>query len=130
MSKRDAMLAIVDKHLDSEKFRQTHWQGTFYDYLDMAIANPKTARNAYQRIYDMILHFGTRRYSYLKHDYVHYNFFDDPIDNGHDAVFGLDSSLMRLVDTFKSAAQGYGTDRRILLLHGPVGSSKSTIARL
>jgi serine protein kinase len=130
MSKRDAMLAIVDKHLDTEKFRQTHWQGSFYDYLDMAIANPKTARNAYQRMYDMILHFGTRRYSYLKHDFVHYNFFDDPIDGGHDAVFGLDASLMRLVDTFKSAAQGYGTDRRILLLHGPVGSSKSTIARL
>src|SRR6185369_17292308 len=29
-----------------------------------------------------------------------------------------------------SAAEGYGTDKRILLLHGPVGSSKSTIARL
>src|SRR5512135_1530089 len=37
---------------------------------------------------------------------------------------------MQLVDFFKSAAQGYGTERRILLLHGPVGSSKSTIARL
>ncbi len=130
MSKRDAMLAIVDKHLDTEKFRQTHWQGSFFDYLDMVVAQPKIARNAYQRIYDMILHFGTRRYSYLKHDFVHYNFFDDPIDGGHDAVFGLDASLMRLVDTFKSASQGYGSDRRILLLHGPVGSSKSTIARL
>jgi len=31
---------------------------------------------------------------------------------------------------FRSAAEGYGTDKRILLLHGPVGSSKSTIARL
>jgi hypothetical protein len=29
-----------------------------------------------------------------------------------------------------SARQGYGSDRRILLLHGPVGSSKSTIVRL
>jgi serine protein kinase len=37
---------------------------------------------------------------------------------------------MQLVDFFRSAAEGYGTDRRILLLHGPVGSSKSTIARL
>ena len=37
---------------------------------------------------------------------------------------------MQLVNTFKSAAQGYGTERRVLLLHGPVGSSKSTIARL
>jgi serine protein kinase len=37
---------------------------------------------------------------------------------------------MELVDLFRSAAEGYGTDKRILLLHGPVGSSKSTIARL
>jgi serine protein kinase len=35
-----------------------------------------------------------------------------------------------LVNAFKSAAKGYGTERRVLLLHGPVGSSKSTIARL
>ena len=37
---------------------------------------------------------------------------------------------MRLVHNVKSAAFGYGTEKRILLLHGPVGSSKSTIARL
>src|SRR5260370_22733915 len=37
---------------------------------------------------------------------------------------------MQLVNAFKSAAKGYGTERRVLLLHGPVGSSKSTIARL
>jgi serine protein kinase len=29
-----------------------------------------------------------------------------------------------------SAAAGYGIERRVLLLHGPVGSSKSTIVRL
>ena len=34
------------------------------------------------------------------------------------------------MNTFKSAAKGYGTEKRVLLLHGPVGSSKSTIARL
>src|SRR6202022_4550121 len=38
--------------------------------------------------------------------------------------------LMHLINCFKSAAKGYGTERRVLLLHGPVGSSKSTIARL
>jgi serine protein kinase len=37
---------------------------------------------------------------------------------------------MRLVQVFKSAAFGYGTEKRVLLLHGPVGSAKSTIARL
>jgi serine protein kinase len=37
---------------------------------------------------------------------------------------------MRLVNVLKSAAMSYGTEKRVILLHGPVGSSKSTIARL
>jgi serine protein kinase len=37
---------------------------------------------------------------------------------------------MRLVNVLKAAAMRYGTEKRIILLHGPVGSSKSTIARL
>ncbi len=37
---------------------------------------------------------------------------------------------MQLMDFFHSAARRYGTEKRVLLLHGPVGSSKSTIARL
>jgi hypothetical protein len=28
---------------------------------------------------------------------------------------------MKLVNIFKSAAQRYGTERRVILLHGPVG---------
>ncbi|MGE0479318.1 MAG: PrkA family serine protein kinase [Phycisphaerae bacterium] len=130
MPNRNDILSIVDKNLDSGRFRQQHWEGSFYEYLDAVTARPQIARNAFQRIYDMILHFGTRKYTYLKEEYVHYNFFDDPIDNGQDGIFGLDSAIMRLVDVFKSAARGYGSERRILLLHGPVGSSKSTLVRL
>ena len=60
----------------------------------------------------------------------HYHFFDDPDNDGRDAVFGLDESLEAFVNALKSAAKGYGIEKRVLLLHGPVGSSKSTIARL
>ncbi|MGD8450410.1 MAG: serine protein kinase [Phycisphaerae bacterium] len=130
MAKQDEILAILDQHLDSETFRQQHWEGTFWDYLELVLANPRLARNAFQRVYDMVLSFGLERYSHLKEDYVHYKFFDDTLDHGADAVYGLDVALMRLVEFFKSAAQGYGTEHRILLLHGPVGSSKSTIVRL
>ncbi|HCU25687.1 MAG TPA: serine protein kinase, partial [Deltaproteobacteria bacterium] len=56
--------------------------------------------------------------------------FEDPFENGKDGIFGLDLHLMKLVHLFKSAAQRYGAEKRIFLLHGPVGSSKSTIARL
>src|SRR4051812_4457020 len=113
-----------------KEFRNFHWEGSIYDYLDVVKKNPAITRNAFQRMYDMILGFGTGSYIEYKKNIVRYKFFDDPIDNGKDAVFGLDVSLMKLVHFFKSAAFGYGTEKRVLLLHGPVGSAKSTIARL
>src|SRR5208282_6793728 len=88
------------------------------------------AHNAFQRVYDMVLSYGSEPYTMFKQEYTRYHFFADPIDRGADAIFGLERPLTQLVDFFKSASQGYGTERRILLLHGPVGSSKSTIARL
>src|SRR5690606_31603583 len=46
------------------------------------------------------------------------------------AVFGLDVQLNKLVNVLKAAALGYGTEKRVILLHGPVGSAKSTICRM
>ena len=130
MPNKDAIYQAVGNQLDHQNFKSEYWEGSFDDYLDIVAKNPRVARNAFQRIYDMILHFGFERYTKMRQEYVRYNFFADPIDNGADAIFGLENSLMSLVDFFKSAAQGYGTERRILLLHGPVGSAKSTICRL
>ena len=130
MENDNKLRELIQQNIDPQRFREHHWEGTFWDYLGIVQEKPAVARNAFQRLYDMIVHFGTERYSYLRDDYVRYNFFADPIDKGADAIFGLDLALMSLVDFFRSAAHAYGTERRILLLHGPVGSSKSTIARL
>jgi serine protein kinase len=115
---------------DVYTFRNQHWEGSFADYLDIVHKNPKVARTAYQRLYDMIMSYGSENYTSFRQDLLHYKFFDDPFDNGRDAIFGLDPALMDLVQFFQSAARGYGTERRVLLLHGPVGSAKSTIVRL
>ncbi len=121
---------LIEKSVDLTSYRELHWTGSFNDYLNLVIETPRVCRNAYQRLYDMVMSYGTVEYKLMKEHMVHYNFFDDPIGGGHDAVFGLDAPLMRLVGHIKSAAHGYGTERRVLLLHGPVGSAKSTIARL
>jgi serine protein kinase len=113
-----------------EEFNHLHWEGTLFEYLELVKKNPNIARNSFQRMYDMILSWGTESYTEYKKEIIRYKFFDDPIDGGKDAVFGLDVQLMKLVNFFKSAAYGYGTEKRVLLLHGPVGSAKSTIARL
>jgi serine protein kinase len=124
------LISIIDRKLDVSHFREQHWEGNFWEYLDIVMSDPAVARNAFQRVYDMILTYGHDTFTQFKQEYNRYKFFSDPIDGGADAIFGLEKPLMTLVDFFKSAAQGYGTEKRILLLHGPVGSSKSTMARL
>ncbi|HEY8749258.1 MAG TPA: hypothetical protein VIM11_14845 [Tepidisphaeraceae bacterium] len=130
MAKANSLVALIDRKLDVAQFREQHWEGTFWDYLDLVQESPMVARNAFQRMYDMVVSYGSETFTQFKQEYNRYPFFSDPIDHGGDAIFGLERPLMQLVDFFKSAAQGYGTEKRILLLHGPVGSSKSTIARL
>ena len=115
---------------DIQEYQELHWEGSFEDYLDIVRADPAVLRNAYQRLYDMIMMFGTERYTEYKKEIIRYRFFDDPFDKGKDAVFGIDVHLMKLVRVFESAALGYGPEKRVILLHGPVGSAKSTIARL
>ncbi|MEQ8770137.1 MAG: hypothetical protein RIB60_06470 [Phycisphaerales bacterium] len=124
------LIGLIESRLDREQYQDHHWTGSFWDYLDRCEQQPAILRNAYQRLYDAVLARGSEPYKLFKRPCVRYHFFSDPFDDGKDGIFGLDFALMKLVDFLRSAAEGYGTDKRILLLHGPVGSSKSTIARL
>jgi serine protein kinase len=126
----EQIIARAREALDLDTYRELNWTGPFPEYLDLVARKPRVTRSAFERIYDMILSAGTREYMDNKKKLIHYNFFDDAVGNGQDAIYGLDIALMKLVNIFKSAAQRYGTERRVILLHGPVGSSKSTIARL
>ncbi|MEM8532948.1 MAG: serine protein kinase [Chloroflexota bacterium] len=124
-----SLLKIVSEMQDRASFQELNWTGTFTEYLEMVSKNPKVARNSFQRVYDMIMSYGSEEFIDAKKRLIRYKFFSDSSFDSDDAIFGLEVYLMRLVNFFKAAAQGYGTERRVLLLHGPVGSSKSTIAR-
>ena len=124
------IISLIQNNQNLEGFRQLNWEGSFADYLDLVRKQPEVTRTSYQRLYDMIMSYGTEEYREFKKKIVRYRFFDDPVDGGADAIFGIDIHLMKLVSAFKSAARKYGTERRVLLLHGPVGSAKSTIVRL
>jgi len=128
-SGRELIEKVKNLH-DVKKYQELNWEGSFEEYIDMVMENPKITRNAYQRLYDMIVSYGSHDFNEYKKKITRYRFFDDPVQNGKDAVFGIDIHLMKLVRVFKAAAMGYGTEKRIILLHGPVGSAKSTIARL
>ena len=128
--KSSNLFSLVAEKQDKKSYRDLNWEGSLPDYFGLIQKNPAVARTAFQRIYDMILSYGTEEYTEYKKNIIRYKFFDDVIDEGKDAVFGLDLPLMKMVAFFKSASQRFGTEKRLLLLHGPVGSSKSTIVRL
>jgi serine protein kinase len=130
MSTGKAILASIRQQLNISDYRKTHWEGSFDEYLDIVREHPEVTRTAYQRLYDMILSHGTDEVYENKEKIIRYRFFTEYAVKHDDGIYGLDRPLMQLVNAFKSAAKGYGTERRVLLLHGPVGSSKSTIARL
>ena len=112
------------------EYQELNWSGSFEDYLKLVSENPRVVRSSFQRLYDMVLSHGMEEYIDNKKKVTRYHFFRDEQDRGRDAIFGLDIALQKLVNVFKSAAYGYGTEKRVILLHGPVGSSKSTVVRL
>lgn len=126
MDQKNILAQWADKY-DKEKFRVLHEEFSFEEYLERVYKNPRLIRTAYQRLYDMLMESGTYTYKRYRKTYTHYNFFDVA---GEVPIFGLEDTLENLVKFVRGAAGGYGTEKRILLLHGPVGSAKSTICRL
>ncbi len=130
MATATAILDTLRTQLDTTEYKKLHREMSFAEYLDAVLENPGVTRTAYQRLYDMILAHGVEDVYENKDKIPRYKFFTEFASRHADGIYGLDRPLMQLVNTFKSAALGYGTERRVILLHGPVGSAKSTIARL
>ena len=75
---------------------------------------PRASRGHAHRLsaalrHDLVVRRGRRPSAAARSEY-HYRFFDDPDNDGHDAVFGLDGPLHHLVNALKSAAAGYGIE--------------------
>ena len=121
---------LIRESVDQRQYEAEHWEGTFDQYLGLVQQDPLILRTAHQRLYDMVLSHGVEEVDVDKEKLPRYRFFSDPIEDGRDGVFGLERSLHDLMSMFKAAAHGFGPERRVILLHGPVGSAKSTIVRL
>ncbi len=96
---------------------------------------PRIARDAYQRLYDMIAAQGRKEaisddgspMRTASGDRVYsYSFFTNPA-NGANAISGMEQPLHQMVQALKAAAQGGDTRNRYFRLDGPVGTAKSTI---
>lgn len=100
------------------------WEGTFREYFELVTANPRLSSLSHARICDMVLVEGMEKIAEGTRDEItRYNFFSNEL-------FGIEESIAKIVEYFKSAAQRLEVRKRILLLMGPVGGGKSTIVTL
>ena len=127
MSEPQNLFLLASQAQASQQYGDLRWSGTLAQYLERAQAQPALARNAWQRMLDMIESHGSCE---LENGRRGWRIFEDPLGNGEDGIFGLQTALADLVDMLRAGAHRMGPERRMILLHGPVGSSKSTIARL
>jgi serine protein kinase len=114
------------EQLDRQSFIDAAWRGSFEEYLGIVEKNPLVSASSFRRLYEMIISKGSSKRTCFKREVIHYNFFDDD----RFPIYGLDEALMIFVDVIKAAAYRYGPERRVILLHGPVGSAKSTLCAL
>ena len=120
-------LSKYSSKFDRARFKTLHEEMSFGEYVDLLHKKPLLVRTAYQYLWDAVTSFGVTKFERYRKTYAKYNFFDDR--SLPDPIFGLEETLDALMTFIKGAAGRYGTERRVLLLHGPVGSSKSTICR-
>lgn len=115
------------KLYNKEEFKVLNEEMSFSEYVEKLEKNPRLSRNAFQYMYDMIVSKGSSEFERYRKTYTRYHFFSEYTNT---PIFGLEETLDALVNFIHGAAGHYGTERRVLLLHGPVGSSKSTICRV
>jgi serine protein kinase len=79
--------SLIKEWQTGQKYQDLTWSGSFSDYLNLIKANPKVTRNAFQRMYDMVIEKGKTDYTEFKKPIVRYKFFDDAENDGRDAGF-------------------------------------------
>ena len=57
---------ILSQWKGAEQFKELTWSGSFDEYLAIVKHRPNVTRNAFQRMYDMIMEAGTKEYIDVK----------------------------------------------------------------
>jgi serine protein kinase len=100
---------------------------SFGEYFTLFAASPaRHARSAAQYLRDVFDHFGTSTIVTARGSVTRWHMFDCPWDAGKDALMGqeeVQAAVYRLISNFARE----GRTNRLILLHGPNGSAKSTL---
>ncbi len=115
-----------------ERFRRGRLQLSFSEYLDLFSTNPaRFGRDAATYMRDVFDHFGTEEVERPWGTDTRWKLFDLPWETGPDAhryaLIGQEDVQAEVYRVLSNFVRG-GRPNRLMLLHGPNGSSKSTVA--
>ena len=128
LTEKDITDFVVKENL--ERYTGAAWQGSFTEYLALVAKDPyRHTRTSYQLMYDMLAHYGHEDFEDNGEEVRRYRLFDDPFNGGKNAIYGLERTIEKLVQYIRSGAREGGKER-IFILHGPVGTAKTSILDL
>ncbi|HUH03977.1 MAG TPA: hypothetical protein VML75_18400 [Kofleriaceae bacterium] len=112
-----------------ERFAVNRRVMSFSEYLEVVADSPtQQLRAAPQYTKDTFDYFGTEQVHYPWGEVRRYKLFDCEWANGRDKLFGheeVQNRVYRAIENFVHE----GTSNKLVLLHGPNGSAKSTLVR-
>ncbi len=112
-----------------EDFTRNRRVMSFQEYLALAFAEPtRQLRSSTQYIVDCFDHYGTEMVKYPWGEIKRFKLFDAPWASGEDQLFGQETVQNETYDVMRSFVRD-GRPNKLILLHGPNGSAKSTFIR-
>jgi predicted Ser/Thr protein kinase len=137
-SRRDDLMKQIAKVASSveERFKSGRRVLSFAEYLELFASDPlRQSRDASRYLRDTFDHYGTTRVTYPWGEFTRYRLFDLPWEKDDRTPDGrakgsligqevVQEEIYRSVSNFARE----GKPNRLVLLHGPNGSAKSTIA--
>tara|TARA_Y100001970_G_scaffold61991_1_gene79194 strand:- start:867 stop:2798 length:1932 start_codon:yes stop_codon:yes gene_type:complete len=127
MSVNKLIDAIKEQREEGSKKKK--FEGTFKDYLERVMKDPKIVKSSHKRLYDAIVESGVekmpdsdpRKSRIFDNDSVRvYKYFQSEF-------FGMEKVIEKLMGYLHSAAHNGEESRQVLLLMGPVGAGKSAL---
>ncbi len=102
---------------------------SFAEYLDLVVSEPlRQLRSSTQYTVDCLDHYGTSMVKYPWGEVRRFHLFDAPWAGGEDRLFGQEPVQNAVYRVLRSFVQD-GRPNKLILLHGPNGSAKSTFIR-
>ncbi len=122
------VLAQLSESIRTEFGRQRRVL-SFAEYLELLIAQPaQQLRSAAHYLIDCFDHFGTRNVRYPYGEVRRFTLFDCPWTGGEDRLFGQEAVQNEVYEVVRAMVRE-GRANKVILLHGPNGSAKSTFLR-